>query len=237
MTTWINGLQIYQHTFANVPDPWVVIRAIDSGSMGYMENLRITGQPEIPDQLDLIAIKENSCWRSESFHEHEDQADSDSFEEFQQNDSAVSKWRFTKELLTAQRTVPAPVIESYIQYQRPMLEDGVIEYEYFHETGVAEVHPMISSQSIMLQQGKSPAIHKLTTFANDDKKLAIDNATPMDGAEVVKLKENDWNQVRLELKGNELLISLNGSLATKLTLTEPSNQRYFGLFRYYFRTS
>ena len=51
------------------------------------------------------------------------------------------------------------------------------------------------------------------------------------GPEKLPLKENDWNRLRLSLKGDVASVSLNGEAVFERTL-EPTNQRNFGLFRF-----
>jgi hypothetical protein len=47
----------------------------------------------------------------------------------------------------------------------------------------------------------------------------------------VALKENDWNELKVQLKGDTVSILVNGKLVASHTL-EPTNQRRFGLFRF-----
>ena len=51
--------------------------------------------------------------------------------------------------------------ESLLQYHRPLLEDGEIEYEFFYEPGKAEVHPALD-RLVFLLDPKEAKIHWLT---------------------------------------------------------------------------
>ncbi|MBI2478142.1 MAG: DUF1583 domain-containing protein, partial [Planctomycetia bacterium] len=117
-------------------------------------------------------------------------------------------------------------------YQRPMLEDGVIEFESFHVPGEFEVHPAVGRVALIVRRDGVQR-HTLTAAQYDTSGLAPDNVAPVAGAATsVALKEREWNKYKLALRGDELTLTVNGTDVATITLAEPTTERYFGLFRY-----
>ncbi len=222
VTTWTNGVRVYQQTFPSPPDPWVVLQSHNVSFEGRIENLRIMGQPEIPDKIDLIGVGASQGWRADFYGEVI-------------GVEAHSQWQFQGDKVTGpvKLNVSRPEnVESFIRYQRPMLEDGVVEYEFWYSAGKAEVHPTIAGDALIVQDGKPLEVHRLTNLSSQTKDLAPDNRHAVDGAQAPMLKADGWNQMRMELKGNELTVQVNGVSIAKLPVNVPPNQRHFGLFRY-----
>jgi hypothetical protein len=124
--------------------------------------------------------------------------------------------------------------ESVLQYHRPMLEDGQIEYEFFYEPGKTLAHPALD-RLVFLLEPKGVAIHWLTDAQHDRTGLAYDNRTiepgRRRGAASLPLKRDAWNRIRLKLAGDTVTLVLNGVEIYERPL-EPTNQRNFGLFHY-----
>ncbi len=222
VTTWTNGVQVYQHIFPSPPDPWVVLQSHDVSFEGRIENLRITGQPEIPERLDLIGVGVSHGWRADFYGEV-----------IGFNDNA--QWQFQGDKLTGSAKTnihSAEDLESFIRYQRPMLEDGVVEYEFWYSVGKAEVHPTIAGDALIVRDGKPLEVHRLTNLSSQTENLLPDNRQSVEGAQTPTLKGDSWNQMRMELKGDELTIQVNGVSIATLPVKVPANQRHFGLFHY-----
>ena len=117
-------------------------------------------------------------------------------------------------------------------YQRPMLEDGEIDFETFYVPGEQEVHPAVGKSAILLQPDGAK-LHTLTEAQYDPRDLAPDNVSSIAGAAAaIDLKPNDWNKVKLTLRGDQLTIAVNGTDVASHSVSERRNERYFGLFRY-----
>ncbi|MFV1963987.1 MAG: DUF1583 domain-containing protein [Pirellulaceae bacterium] len=224
VTTFVNGAQIHEETFARPPDPWVVLQAYRPGLPCTVRDLRIIGTPEIPDEIDLIDFASWGAWRADIYGE--------SISLDAANETAP--WKKVGDEIQGQlrKNVSAANLESLLMYQRPMLEDGVIEFESFYVPGEFEVHPAVGRTALMVSRD-GVRQHLLTDAQYDTSGLAPDNVSPIDGATGnVELKEKDWNHYQLALKGNQLTLTVNDADVATVTLTEPSNERYFGLFRY-----
>ncbi len=117
-------------------------------------------------------------------------------------------------------------------YQRPMLEDGEIEFETWYEPGVFEVHPALGRSAFLLKPD-GIQLHRLTDGEYESGGLKPDNQQSIPGAaSSLTLKPKDWNQIRLSLRGDDLTVSVNGQEAATIKIIEAPNARHFGLFRY-----
>jgi hypothetical protein len=224
VTTFANGVQIHEETLSPSPSPWLALHSTFIGNTATVNNLRIIGTPEIPEQIDLIETASLSFWRAELYDE--------SVSLDGKNDSAA--WRRAGEELVGElrKDRSANPLESLLSYQRPMLEDGTIEYEFYYVPGESEVHPAVGHAAILLQAGGSK-LHQLTDGQWECRDLAPDNATALKGAaKSIDLHPNGWNRVKLSLAKDELSITVNDHEVAKRRLEEPPSQRFFGLFRY-----
>ncbi|MCC7336239.1 MAG: DUF1583 domain-containing protein [Pirellulaceae bacterium] len=227
VTTWTNAVQIHEQIFDRQPDPWLLLQSRNATNDSRVSNLRIVGTPEIPAEIDLIDIAGLAGWRADIYNESfRTEVDAD-------NNQGVF-WRRVDEELLGQlgKTTTAESRESLLVYQRPMLEDGEIEFEAWYEPGVFEVHPALGRQAFVLTEG-GVKLHRLTDAQYETRGLTADNQEPIPkAADSLKLKPKDWNHVRLTLRGDILAIAVNGEEAASVQIDELPNLRQFGLFRY-----
>lgn len=224
VTTFVNDVQIHEEKFASPPDPWVVLQAYSPGHASTVRDLRIIGTPSIPDELDLIHCYGFGAWRADTYGE------AMSLEA----DNTTTPWRKSSDEITAQviKNTAAANAESLLMYQRPMLEDGVIEFESFYIPGDFEVHPAVGRLALIVGP-EGVKRHTLTNAQYETSGLAPGNVTSIEGAaNSIELKPNAWNQYKLSLAGDQLTLSVNAVDVATVRLTEPSTERFFGLFRY-----
>jgi hypothetical protein len=156
VTTYFNGDLLHQEFLAAPPDPWLVLQAQRPGHPSAVCDLRIFGQPEIPDELDLVDVAFGGAWRADTYGE--------SF-----GDSPSSDWRRDADELVGQTVDPlGRPRESLLMYQRPLIEDAELEFETFFQPGEVEVHPAIGRQAFLLAAGRCPpASADRRAFRND----------------------------------------------------------------------
>ncbi len=222
VTTFTNGVQIHEEILGGTPSPWIVLQSHNPTDEALIQNLRIIGTPEIPDQIDLIDMAGWACWRADIYGEaHVSTANNE-----------TTPWEKVGDEIVGKMKVAAHPTESLLHYQRPMLEDGEIEFETFYVPGEQEVHPAVGKSAILLQPDGAK-LNMLTEAQYDPRDLAPDNATAMTGAAAtIDLKPNEWNKVKLILKGNQLTIAVNGIDVASHEVSERRSERFFGLFRY-----
>ena len=128
--------------------------------------------------------------------------------------------------------------EAAIFYQRPFVENGAVEYEFFHDPDKAHVHPALDRMTFLLE-ADGVKLHWLTDGRNEKSGVPFDNATEEPecrrGPAKLPLKAKEWNKIRLAVTGDAVTVSLNDTLVYQ-RLIEPTNQRLFGLFHYSDRT-
>lgn len=219
MKVFVNGKLSHSERLIVGADPWLAIQTASPHFNGSVENLRITGSPVIPKEIDITASPDLSVWRADYY--------GDSI------DSPEAIWTRQKDEIVGSlhENAPGSNRESVLHYHRPLLEDGELEYEFFHEPGKTEVHPALDRAALLIA-ADGVKVHYLTDGAYDRSGIAPANATPLAGASTKPpLKSGDWNKLTLRLKGDTLTLDLNGEAIGQYPL-EPTNQRLFGLFRY-----
>ena len=224
VTTFVEDRQIHELNAAKPLAPWLMVQGWTPQSRSTVRNLRIIGEPEIPDELDLLDTWNLGCWRADYYH--------GSLSVDGSNENAT--WRPAgDELLgnlVADRT--AAHLETVLLYQRPLLEDGEITFETFYAPGEFEVHPAVGGAAYLLS-ANGVQRHELTDGEYEFRGRLPDNASSIAGAAAeVPLKENEWNAVTLTLIGSELTIRVNDAVVATLTDTVEPSERFFGLFRY-----
>ena len=223
-TTYFNGRKVHVEPVFQDSEPWLAIisRARYHGSV---RNLRITGNPIIPEQINLAASSGLDGWIS-----------------YEDPNAGVSSagWQFSSDkhgtgiVARRQFELAGTHRESLLRYHRPMVEDGVIQYEFFYRPGEACTHPAIDRLAFLLSpdgiqthwitDGKYDRTEGLPAGLHDEPEHRC-------GPDKLPLIPDDWNQLRFVLVGDEVRLVLNDRLVYKRML-EPTNQRTFGLFCY-----
>ena len=219
-TTYYDGRKLNEEPLPAEPDPWLAIRSW-SRYHGAVRDVRIAGNPIIPDEVKLAALANMPGWISY----------------FEDTVGPAGDWRHDGDngivgILKPQ--LAGLFKEGLLRYQRPMLEDGTIEYEFYYQPGQADVHPALDRLAFMLEPA-GVRVHWATDGKYDrtgaDPMNRFTEAANRRGPEQLPLKPMDWNRLRLTLRGDEVSLELNGQLIYQRVL-EATNQRTFGLFHY-----
>ena len=221
LTASVNGRKVHEAPAPPDGDPWVTILS-QGMEMGTVRNLAITGDPQVPEKLNLSALPDLAGWLPDDYVEGMVGDDPD--------------WDKRGEEIVGKHVEDTPGIkqESLLKYHRPMLEDGQIDYEFFYEPGKVMVHPALDRLAFLLEPD-GVRIHRLTDGAFDHTSLAPDNIAEEPenrrGPASLPLKPNAWNRLVVKLMGDKVTLELNDQAIYERTL-EPTNQRYFCLFHY-----
>ena len=224
-TIFLNGQQVQNDPLPETIDPWVGIRGWGRLHSRF-QNFRITGRPRVLDAVPLSGSKTLTGWNSyhdelvvgaEGGWQHLDDPQS----------SGVIVGRSTPGLAGIQA-------ESLLRYLRPLVEDGTIDYEFLYKPGVHEAHPALDRLALLLDPS-GVREHWITDYRYErtdlDPNNSVERPQNRRGTGGLPLKADDWNRVRLTLRGPVLTVNLNGQLVYEREL-EPANQRTFGLFHY-----
>jgi len=212
---YFNGRKIAEHPVTDGNLPWLALR-VNSSSHGVFRDVRITGNPEIPERLDLIRGETLEGWSAP----------------LGETVSTASGWSNVDGELVGvlQGDQLGTVCENLLTYCRPMLEDGEMEYEFLYEPGQVEVSPVIG-RTVFLIGGGGVRLHRVTSGRFERGGLEPDNRSDVISEVELPLVEGQWNRARLVLRGDELTLELNGEEAARHTLTT-AEQRSFGLFHF-----
>ncbi|MFV0443068.1 MAG: DUF1583 domain-containing protein [Planctomycetaceae bacterium] len=224
VTTEMDGVPIHQQYMDRPAAPWLMLQASGTGYRPYVANLRIVGEPEIPDELDLLDSWSTGFWRGDYYVGQ--------FTGESRPENAT--WKPEQDELVGNlvESHSGEAIEGLLRYQRPMLEDGTIRFEAFYFPGEYEVHPALGGHAFLIQPDGVQR-HALTGGAYERSGRSPDNAASIpNAAPQVPLKSNDWNTVVCRLHGNQLTINVNGQEVVQHTVGEIPEERFFGLFRF-----
>lgn len=217
----LQGRAIHETTLGDDCDPWLAVHTFGQYA-GEVRSLRITGQPDIPDELQLSKRSDLQGWFGDVY------GDSINGEN--------AKWHKNGDEIVGQKVagLEGRARESLLQYHRPMLEDGEFTYDFFHVPGQTLVHPALGRMALLLADD-GVKVHWLTDAQFERTGLAPDNVSVEQehrrGPAKLPLKPNDWNQLSLKVTGDTLTLALNGEAVYERPL-EASNLRTFGLFHY-----
>ncbi len=241
LKAYVDGRELVAEKIGTNPDPWLMLHCSAKNS-GVVRNLKIMGQPTVPDQIDLLAGSDLGMWASYDGTG----VMSQSIRSFDGNTGSWSKrgeemHHFGKKPDPPEEGDPVRPrhrSEAAVFYQRPLLEDGVVEYEFFYDPEAAHVSPALDRLVFMLEPN-GVKLHWLTDGAYDKSKVAFDNTvdepSSRRGPSRLPLSPKAWNKVRLAVAGDIVKVALNGTEVYERSV-EPTNQRTFGFFHYTDRT-
>ena len=234
-TTFTEGRMIHTEPLADNCDPWIALRNGDVQE-GTAWNVRITGTPVIPETIPLTPTSSLASWLpyyGETMHQWQG-IPTGGIHGASDHDGTETAPSSQADALPLVEKHTATYHEQAIFYQRPMLEDGTIEYEFFYSQGQQTAHPMLD-RLCFLMTPEGVRIHWLTDGLYDRTELSPDNETVeaanRRGPNALPLLANAWNRVSVTLKGDTIDILLNDELVYQRTL-ESTNQRHFGFFYY-----
>ncbi|HEV3122879.1 MAG TPA: DUF1583 domain-containing protein, partial [Isosphaeraceae bacterium] len=212
---------IHQTSLPAKPDPWLVLYQ-SAADLGGVRDLSLNGKVTVPDEIDLSGPADLTGWLDDYYQV------SPGFE------SPIWERRGQEITAARQKDANGSKQERLLQYHRPLLEDGEIRYEFYFDPGKTLVHPALD-RLVFLIEPKGVRIHWLTDAQYDRTGLAPDNATEelacRRGPSALPLKNGEWNQIVLRLKGDIVTLLLNDTSIYERAL-EPTNQRTFGFFHY-----
>ena len=220
---WLNGRVVIERQLPESHDPWIAFRSWRR-AQGRVRNIRITGEPVVPESINLSADSNLDGWAPY----------------FEEGFGPARNWRsITTDagngIFGRQRPdLPGTWLEKLLRYHRPIFEDGRIDYDFFYSSEKAHVHPAMDRCCFLLHPD-GVKIHWVTDAQSDqcglDPANTIDEADNRRGPKELPLIDESWNHLQLELVADTVRLSLNGQLIYERWL-EASNQRTFGLFHY-----
>lgn len=248
ISTYFNGRLMRQGMVTREHDPWLAIRSSPRHD-GAVRDLRITGQPVVPEEIRLSVDPNFNGWVS--YFDYRVGGSNGQWRQIGRTTAggeivgarAGRPSGFVTSLLNAfgnaaqnaQEDAKLPAHkERLLRYHRPMLEDGTIDYEFYYSPGSILTHPTLDRLAFLLRPD-GVRVHWVTDGEHDRSGLSPTNVSDEPGnrrgPEQLLLKPGDWNRLQLRLSGDTVTLSLNDQLVYEREL-EPTNQRTFGLFHF-----
>ncbi|MCA9060714.1 MAG: DUF1583 domain-containing protein, partial [Planctomycetaceae bacterium] len=214
---FINGRLLHTSQPRATPFPWPAIRSPYWAATS-VRDVRITGEPTVLSTVRLSDDPELRAWTV---------WDGDL-------DSEQERWQFAAEPgtsgeITAVRSATAAGThrEHLLRCFRPMLEDGVIEYEFYFEPDQFLVSPAFGDLTFVLSP-QGVRIHQLTDGRWERSELDPANQSEPIESPGYSLRSG-WNQMRMQLAGDLLTLQLNRQQVYHDRVDSHSD-RTFGLF-------
>jgi hypothetical protein len=248
LRAFVDGREIAAEKIGANPDPWLMLHASHLAT-AELRDVKITGSPTAPSQIDLLAGDGLGMWRPYQSPTNPQWAGRRYYSGGDDENEGGAGWTKRGEEMYQAGKKPEPpdegkpipprmFPESAVYYQRPFLEDGAVEYEFFFDPDKAMVHPALDRLTFMLEPD-GIKLHRLTDGAADKSGVPIDNLADEPacrrGPAKLSLTAKAWNKVRLAVAGDTVTVSLNGTPIYERSI-EPTNQRLFGLFHFTDRT-
>lgn len=222
---FLNGRCVRTDTLTEPRYPWLGHHSWFR-NRGRLRDVRITGDPVIPDSIPLVVNEQLHGWHSYLPAEV---------------GSPTAAWRYAASANPAQ---PPELVgthlpwlagthcEQLLMYQRPLWEDGAIDYEFFYESGRTMVFPALDRLAFLIGP-HGTTLHRITDGAFERRDLPPDNVIeePSLSRKLPQLQAGDWNRMRVEIAGQIATLSLNGQPICQHEL-ESSNSRQFGFFHF-----
>lgn len=224
-TIYLNGIPVQTDPLTPNHDPWVGVRTWGTLA-GKLRYVQISGDPQIPDQLDLTASEDLRGWGA--YYQESAGRIGAVWQRVENSQGQI-------EIHAERHPSPAGSFdESLLSYCRPITEDGSIDYDFYYQSHRIEVHPALDRLAFMLSEDGART-HWMTDGRFDRTGIAPDNliAEPHNrrASGRLPLKNNDWNHLKLSIAGDIVSLELNDELIFEREL-ETTNRRIFGLFRY-----
>lgn len=221
-TYYVDDRRVYQQQLPTDSDPWLALMS-PGNSSGGARMIRITGSPEIPEELHLSSRTDLAGWAASLFAESKAGGPAD-------------VWIKSGSEIIGRKCEPIPgrKRQSLLRYHRPLAGDAVVKYDFFYQPGKTHVHPALGRTAFLFGPG-GVELHWLTDAEWDRGDLAPDNTqiegTYRRGPKKLPLKPGDWNHIDIRFVADTVHLSLNDVEIYEFPI-EYSNQRQFGLFHH-----
>ena len=246
---YLNGRLISADRLPPDHDPWVAIRNPGTGT-GSVRRVHITGNPTVPDSVRLSELRSGAWIAADQLAVASNPAGQPVRKRPITHLLSWNPWHedpWTPELLSWQLETepsePTQIVghrkpelvgtgsERMLRYLWPLVWDCEVSYEFSYEEGRSIVHPVLGLNALLLDQD-GVKTHRVTNGVWDDSGLDPVNVFPSNNqltTSTIPLKSGQWNQMTMQIVGDELTLKLNG-VPIFVAPIAATNERTFGLF-------
>lgn len=219
----VNGHVAFVDKPEAIESPWFCLVS-NGDNQTHFKNLRITGDPVIPSQVELLHPMLRG-WSGMMFSEQvqsplQEKPPKDKPDWYIENNELYGKWNM--DVATTQ--------QSHLAYHRPLQLGEELRYEFYYEPSSHEVHPTLDRLAFLLDP-KGVRLHWMVGNEGDWHGLKPDNVVELDGAAAVPLNAGQWNTLRMNLSGRSLHLFVNDQPVLDWELPDGLGT-IFGFFHY-----
>ena len=244
MSYWLNNQLVYEEELGGT-SPWLHL-STDKGRQVAVFNLKLTGDPDVPERVSLVIGDCMDGWNTLFFGESQPSRrtmkevltdESDYRTRYaQEHEPLVHDWTAKGGQLVGRADLSAAAdAQSWIFYHRPLAEGETFAYEFEYQPGTAVASPTLGRVAYRLTPD-GVTTHWIADANWDAGVLGIpiDNEhVPTDarrGPDALPLIPDDWNRVTTSLEGGVVRITLNDTLVYEGPAVADPDTR-FGLYR------
>jgi hypothetical protein len=207
-------------------DPWLYVRGTPSPG-AEIRNARVSGGSTPPMSLSRNAGFSSGSWRP-PFH-----AEPSSDAVIRQLTGMNWNSGHGQLLIGNMRSaLQGSGVEQTAVLFRPLLEDSAITWSFEVQQGQLIAYPAIGRLAMLLDPQRGVTVHRMSLGPGDSQAPDRSAATVERGESLVAslpLRTDDWNDTQLELRGDIVTLSLNGTAVFRMPLPR-DNDRSVSVF-------
>lgn len=232
---YINGRFVHEETLSEHREPWIAIRSPQFGR-GNVRDLRITGNPRIPESVNLTA-----CTNSQQDTAAHQRPWPTGWYPWLSDDRTTPQTSWQTQTTSGQPTVigqhtpelAGTAAEQLLTYHWPIVGDSNLRWEFFYREGQSLVCPALGRKAFLLHSD-GVQWHWVTNgiWDGSDVDPAGRYSSPVgEQSRAVPLQNDAWNSAELEIQGDRLLLEVNGQQVYSGDI-HATNDRRFGMFHF-----
>lgn len=243
---FFNNEAVFTDKSPSASSPWLQLQGTSyGGGPVAAKDVTITGSPEIPRQVSLLAGDRMDGWSSMFYYELLNDTTTNRFNDkvtiqtYNRGDEVPQPWSVTAGVLNGKTTNRTQFSKfSWLNYHRPLLDGEQIKYEFFYKKDSIVAHPAIGRSAFLLTddgirlhwmnaanyQGQGTGLSVL----EDENEFDVPEYRK--GPAKLPLLNDDWNNVIVQRIDGEISLQINGTEVYRYPL-DVEDLANFGFFR------
>jgi tetratricopeptide (TPR) repeat protein len=242
----IRGWPVFEDRSPSPTSPWFGMFAV-SNQQSLIRNLKIQGAPTIPRQVKLVDGNRLEGWAAGLGSTMQPSATLmaalgegrvvSGLSESRQAATRDAAYDWTAESGVLRGRNSADALASskgWLHYHRPLLDGESLRYQFYYKPGERHVHPTVGRIAFLLDPA-ALRLRWLQMSSSASGIVALEPDTTIDDPAVRRvavsevLRADDWNDVEVNLVGEEVTLRLNGQPICQRSIDAPG-ESYFGFY-------